>query len=187
METKKCTRCKNVHNIEEYQSDAGRKLKMCKRCRILRGEWNEKNKCVHNLRKGLCKKCGGGSLCIHDRSKYQCINCCGSSMCIHNKEKDQCKLCSDPIKITIMNMIKSSKHTDIKKNKYDANHFIDYPFVEQLVFESKNCHYCKIEMQFIEYQDDMCTIERLDNSIGHIKSNCVLACRECNFRKVGQK
>lgn len=43
-------------------------------------------------------------------------------------------------------------------------------------------------MQFIKFQEDLCTIERLDNNIGHIKSNCVLACYpKCNVRRVGQR
>ena len=29
-------------------------------------------------------------------------------------------------------------------------------------------------------RNDLATIERLDNSIGHIKSNCVLCCMQCN-------
>jgi hypothetical protein len=30
------------------------------------------------------------------------------------------------------------------------------------------------------YDDDFATIDRVDNSIGHVKSNCVIACRQCN-------
>ena len=41
-------------------------------------------------------------------------------------------------------------------------------------------------MQFIEFNSTLCTIEQLDNTIGHIKSNCVLACRTCNYSRVGQ-
>ena len=42
-------------------------------------------------------------------------------------------------------------------------------------------------MQLINYDNTLCTIERLDNSIGHTKANCVLACRKCNVSKVGQR
>ena len=40
-----------------------------------------------------------------------------------------------------------------------------------------------VNLQYTEYQDDLATIERLDNSIGHIKSNCVLCCLKCNNLK----
>ena len=42
-------------------------------------------------------------------------------------------------------------------------------------------------MQLINYDDTLVTIERLDNKIGHIKANCVLACRKCNCSRVGDK
>ena len=83
-------------------------------------------------------------------------------------------------------MIRHSKEADIKKDLYDANNFIDYCFISSLVDESTKCYYCKVQMQFIEYNSTLCTIERLDNKIGHIKSNCVLACRTCNVSRVGQ-
>jgi hypothetical protein len=84
-------------------------------------------------------------------------------------------------------MIKNSKTKDIKYNRYDANNFIDRCFLEWIMDESMNCHYCKFEMQFIEYDGDLCTIERLDNSIGHTKANCVLACKACNIGRIGQR
>ena len=39
----------------------------------------------------------------------------------------------------------------------------------------------------IEFKDDLATIERKDNSIGHIKSNCVIACMKCNKMKLSNK
>ena len=82
-------------------------------------------------------------------------------------------------------MLDHSRCRDIKKNIYDTHNFIDIPFLNQLVNRSTQCHYCDIQMQFINYNDTLCTIERLNNNIGHIKSNCVLACRKCNLSKVG--
>jgi hypothetical protein len=79
-------------------------------------------------------------------------------------------------------MIKGSKSSDNKNNRYDADRFIDKCFIEGLVEEYPMCFYedCKVELQYIKYQDDLATIERLDNNIGHIKSNCVICCRKCN-------
>ena len=42
-------------------------------------------------------------------------------------------------------------------------------------------------LQYIEYNETLATIERLDNNIGHIKSNCVIACKDCNISGIGQK
>ena len=70
-------------------------------------------------------------------------------------------------------------------------------FWKDSVEDYKQCYYgdCKdadghgpVNLQYTEYQDDLATIERLDNSIDHIKSNCVLCCSKCNnFEKVGKK
>jgi hypothetical protein len=79
-------------------------------------------------------------------------------------------------------MISCSKANDKKYNRYDANNFIDRCFLEGLIEEYIHCYWddCKIKLQYVEYRDDLATIERLNNSIGHTKSNCVLACKRCN-------
>lgn len=83
-------------------------------------------------------------------------------------------------------MIQGSKKKDKKYNRYDEVNFIDYVYVEGLINDCENkCYYCKCEVQYENNIENFATIERLDNSIGHIKQNCVIACRTCNFRKVG--
>ena len=75
------------------------------------------------------------------------------------------------------------------RNIYDADRFIDKCFLEGLVEEYKQCYYgdCEVNLQYTEYQDDLASIERLDNSIGHIKSNCVLCCLKCNKSNKSEK
>ena len=128
-------------------------------------------------------------LCEHGKYKYQCKECGGSQICPHNREKNHCKKCRDPIKVNIEQWIFSRRQYDKKRNIYDADRFIDKCFLEGLVEDYKQCYYgdCKdadghgpVNLQYTEYQDDLATIERLDNSIGHIKSNCVLCCLKCN-------
>ena len=85
-------------------------------------------------------------------------------------------------------MIKTSKQADKKKNLYDIVNFIDYCFMENLIEDCENkCYYCKCDIQFLHYKDNLGTIERLNNKYGHIKTNCVIACRTCNLKRVGQK
>lgn len=150
----------------------------CKECGI--------GYCEHNQQKHRCIKCKGSSICEHNVIKYCCKKCNGSAICQHNSQKGRCKLCKNAKLITIQKMIYHSKENDIKYNRYDANNFIDKCFIEMLMDESLLCHYCEIQMQLIEYNDTLCTIERLDNSIGHIKSNCVLACKKCNLSRGGR-
>jgi hypothetical protein len=155
--------------------------KIRSRCKLCGGS----EICIHNRHRGICKDCGGSQICEHNRQRSKCIECGGSQICIHNRQRCKCKECKDAIKITIKNMIFGSRQSDKKKNRYDANNFIDKCFLEGLVEEYPNCYYedCKVKLQYIEYQDNLATIERLNNSIGHIKSNCVLCCKKCNNMK----
>lgn len=144
--------------------------------------------CDHGRRRTQCRECHGSDICNHNRQRAKCIDCHGSQMCNHNRQRDQCKVCSDPIKITIQNMIKGSKCKDKKLDRYDANNFIDYCFMEQLIEdEGRTCCYCEVELQYVEHNKTLATIERIDNSIGHTKANVRIACLECNTRRVGQR
>jgi hypothetical protein len=202
---KQCTRCGNEKNDQEFLSVRGKVLKRCSYCRNYDKIQKQNNKCLHNRQQARCKECGGASICSHNRERRRCKDCGGASICPHKRIKNQCKecegtsicqhnrirsickKCNDPIKITILNMIRGSKQWDIQHNYYDADHHIDKFFIKQLIDESINCYYCKVQMQFIDYNDILCTIERVDSHIGHIKSNCVLACKRCNLLKVGSQ
>ena len=54
-----------------------------------------------------------------------------------------------------------------------------------LLDDYSHCCYpdCNAELRIIQYQDDLATIERLDDSIGHIKSNCAICCMKFNVIK----
>ena len=141
--------------------------------------------CPHNRIRSVCKECGGSFLCNHNIRKDLCKECCGSQICPHNRQKSHCKDCmNDEQKIEYIQktMIHNSRIQDKKKDRYDADNFIDKCFLEGLFEDSKTCHYCDVEFTYNELCNTFVTIERLNNSIGHIKSNCVLACWYCNQR-----
>ena len=121
--------------------------------------------------------------------KLTCKECGGTQVCPHNRQKSRCKKCSDPIKVNIEQWIFNRRQYDKMNNIYDADRFIDKCFLKGLVEDYKQCYYgdCKVNFQYTEYQNDLATIERLDNSIGHIKSNCVLCCLKCNNSKKSKK
>ena len=88
-------------------------------------------------------------------------------------------------------MISQSKRSDIKKGLYDPDEHVDkellqYQFEEQ---EGK-CFYCDVAMithsaglGHGKREPDRMTIERMDNRVGHIKENCILACYKCNCQR----
>jgi hypothetical protein len=183
----KCTHCKRITNISDFEKN-GKLLKTCIKCRMIKIKSITKNKCQHGKRRGRCVECGGGTICIHLKRRECCLICGGGSLCIHKKQKTHCKICGDKIKITIQNMISNSKTKDKKYNIYDIVNFIDKCFLKNLIEDCNDkCYYCKCDLQYIIYQNNLATIERIDNSIGHIKSNVVIACHHCNLSRVGDK
>ena len=198
-----CNKCKCYRYPSDFLNNKGRTLKSCKNCRDLSAKSRERCKCPHGRQKSQCVECGGSYICEHGKRKNQCVECCGTSICEHgkrkntcvecggalicehNKQRDHCKECMDDeqkIEFIQKRMIYSSRQSDKKYNRYDADHFIDKPFLEGLFEDSQNCHYCDVEFTYNERCDTLVTIERLNNNIGHIKSNCVLACWDCNNR-----
>ena len=166
----------------KYLCEHGKYKYQCKEC-------GGTQICPHNRQKPQCKECGGSQICPHNRRKSRCKECGGSQICPHNRRKSRCKKCSDPIKINIEQWIFSRRQYDKMNNIYDADRFIDKCFLKGLVEDYQQCYYgdCKVNFQYTEYQNDLATIERLDNSIGHTKSNCVLCCMKCNKSKKSNK
>ena len=134
--------------------------------------------CVHRRIKYNCRECFGSETCSHSKQKAFCVICGGSQICSHNKQKSQCKKCSDPIKVTIQNWLKGARQSDKTNNRYDPDRLIDKCFLKGLIEDYPTCYYehFKTPLHYRDYQDNLATIERINNSIGHIKSNCVLCC-----------
>ena len=198
----KCNGCKCRRAENEFEVYKGIRRITCLTCKSNR----IKALCIHKLQKYTCMDCGNGSqICVHKKYKSTCMDCgngsqicehrrrkstcmdCGngSQICEHKRRKHDCKECGDALKITIKTMLNCSKVSDQKYNRYDLTNFIDYSFIENLIEDSKNqCCYCHCELQFVLYQENLATIERINNDIGHNKGNCTIACRQCNFKRV---
>jgi len=175
---KTCKRCRDLTKSRRT-CEHGRERSQCRDC-------GGGSICQHDRRRSDCKDCGGGSICPHDRHRSACRDCGGSQICQHDRQRSKCKECKDAVHITILTMVSSSRSNDKKDNRYDDANFITYEHVVELIESSGNlCHYCKVECQFMEFTGNLATIERIDNTIGHIIGNCVVACKTCNVSKVG--
>lgn len=168
------TRCKDCGGNSICSHN--RRKECCKDCE------GASQVCEHSKRRDQCRECNGNSFCIHGVFKPHCISCKGSYRCNHKKIRSQCKICSDPIKVTIKNMLSGAKQNDKKYNMYDAVNFVDKCFIENLLEDYTHCYYedCKKELQILEYNDSLASLERINNNLGHIKSNCVICCLLCN-------
>ena len=181
-----CNKCKIELSIDHFKIKRdGSYTKTCDVCRGYAKTARDKNMCIHKKQKYQCVKCDGSSICIHKRNKSKCKQCDGSQICIHKKDKPHCKKCTDPIKVTVKYMIHNSKKEDIKYNRYNESQHIDRAFCENLLKTVTHCPYddCKIRLQCKIYDSTMASIERIDNSIGHIKSNCTICCLSCNKQR----
>jgi hypothetical protein len=163
-----CNYCKTSKLPDEFtrKISTGVYYKSCNPCRVKQTNDRQKYKCEHDLQIAQCRVCDG------------------SIYCEHGLQSAFCKICFDPVEITLKKMINNSKRGDKTKGRYNADTHIDMVFLEKLVDEYKEnddqCHYCDTIMQYDIYFSDLCTIERIDNRLGHSKDNCVFACMGCN-------
>ena len=184
-ENVKCLKCRCYRSEASFYNEKGRRLKTCQTCRDRDRINRERTKCEHDRQRARCRECEGVYICKHDRQRNRCKDCNGVSICNHDRERTRCKICSDPLKVTIKNMLTGAKKSDKKRNMYDVVNFVDYCFIENLLEDYTHCYYedCKKELQIIEYNDSLATIERINNNLGHIKSNCVICCLSCNWAR----
>jgi hypothetical protein len=183
MEKVKCNKCKVNLPITHFKvKRSGDLTKQCIKC--LEYAENQR-KCACGKRRTTCVIHGGSAMCECGKRKSRCMIHGGSAMCECGKQRADCKVCNDPIKVTIKSMIKNSRFSDKKYDRFDVYHFIDTDFLRGLIEDQPNCYWsdCNTPLQYITYTDNLTTIERLNNSIGHIKSNCVLACKSCNCKR----
>ena len=83
-------------------------------------------------------------------------------------------------------IVRDSKRFDIRKGIYDRENLVDKEFLlAQNEKQRTMCFYCDVPMaQHNRNIRQGLTLERLDVSKGHIKSNCVLCCKSCNSRRI---
>ena len=90
----------------------------------------------------------------------------------------------------IKNKLCGYKNQDKLKNKYNTNEFINInQIIQSLIDCNLNCIYCNNNM-FILYNNvrdpSQWSVDRIDNSLGHINNNYVLSCLSCNIKRKAQ-
>ena len=91
------------------------------------------------------------------------------------------------IRSQILQKIRGYKSQDLEKKLYLEDRFVDLSYVLHLLTESKlQCVYCH-EPTRILYEHvrepKQWTLERIDNSLGHVVGNVQIACLICNLRR----
>jgi len=105
----------------------------------------------------------------------------------YKKEYNERMKQENPLLYKLRKMVESSKATDIQKNRYNETDFVSMEHLFKLMeIQEGKCVYCDVEMlvdDFTQAKDGV-SIQRIDNSKGHNKSNCVMCCFKCNCCKM---
>ena len=124
----------------------------------------------------------------------------------YGNEKDHrhckyCKLVREKwrLKNFTYTMISNSRYKDSGKRvgegrkpkdfTWNEKDYITRKYIDILRdFQEDRCAYCNILMQTINRNlPDGMTLEALDSTKPHVRSNCCLACKRCNTSRIGQK
>ena len=91
------------------------------------------------------------------------------------------------VKKELERKIKSYRAQDIKKDKLNEEKLIKMDeCIDKLVLSKMKCYYCNENMLLV-YENvregKQWTLDRIDNSIGHITENVVISCLDCNLKR----
>ena len=96
---------------------------------------------------------------------------------------------SNPLHIKFNRMIHCSIQSDTNSSRlYDLQDYIDEEFLNFVWNDQdQRCYHCNCIMT-LDFSANarvpsQISIQRLNNDLPHIKSNCVLACLSCNFKR----
>ena len=103
---------------------------------------------------------------------------------------NKCKECAQKYKQTHWSsrIVSSSRQHDNDDHRpTDSDDYITIRWVEGLVRNYPNCHYCGVPLKFglginRSTNPDGLQLDRMDSSLEHAKSNCVQCCKTCNNR-----
>jgi hypothetical protein len=194
-----CTHChKELDEIEFTSRKNGKRYAWCKTCKK---EYNEryydKNSERHCAYVGekrerkthTCKHCGRSAPEVKfykrkvDGRSYPYFICSECAKEYHKKyptskeaterhrkktsAKEKVKRASPEFRAKFI--LSDSKRADRKSGREND---LDLGFIEMLIM--RQCSYCG-------GTDERMTLDRMNNSLGHIKSNVVIACSRCNY------
>jgi hypothetical protein len=79
------------------------------------------------------------------------------------------------------------RHQDVKKDRFTPTEFVNYADVCKLILESVGkCYYCEQTTRLM-YENvldpQQWTLDRIDNTMGHNRTNVIIACLSCNLRR----
>lgn len=158
---RQCTECGGTSICEHDKRRC-----VCRECKIL-GVGGSSLCGTHHRRKNRCRLCGTGvDICEHGKERQNCRDCGGSQTCSHKAERRDCVVCSPE------SAFKRMSARAKKERELD----FDLSYENFLNFVNSDCFYCGVKAPN--------GIDRIDNTIGYIQSNCRSCCKICNIMKL---
>ena len=171
-QTIECYSCKKIKDCEEFSvKSSGIRNKGCKKCLKRVMDINKKRRCDHGKQKSRCSECKQK---IIKNSETDDLSTSDNDKCdvVLNEEEEK----------LIRVWFKKANIEDEQKCILSKPKRITLPFLKILMKENEFCYYCRDKVECNEYWDGYTAkLERLDKSKGYVKSNCVIACNECNY------
>ncbi len=186
----KCTRCRQTKALDEFSGNREKTYKCCRACREKSAKWRAANP-QYDVNWRAAHPEAHREWCIANKEKRKSYF---KEYVVANKDKirDYRYANRDKTREYVIShwpnfMVYAGRKADRKSNRlpFDMATFITPDgILDMWDAQQHRCWYCNVVMQTENRRlCDGCTIERLDNSIGHTSDNCVLACHECNVRK----
>ncbi len=182
----RCSRCRRKHTTGYRFSN--QREDFCMGC-ATPDEIKRRFHCILHGRY-TCETCTWIS-CYHRRTFAYCRSCYGYGLCKHRRIPTTCKHCN-PITATAKQMYHGACASD-KRRGQDGGDSMTVAGIIDMIKTSiasetgLRCCYCNIIMSLTDHGNDMVSLERIRNDIGHINGNCILACLRCNSSRVGQR
>lgn len=106
---------------------------------------------------------------------------------IHSKDEVE-RLTESRLNLYLKQKVESYKLQDKKANRqYIDEEFIDAKWINEKFNENKYCLFCKKHYELYLDEDSNVvsniTVDRINNTLAHVKNNCQLCCHHCNITK----
>ena len=193
----KCGRCKYWQPPNEFISKT-RSVKWCITCREKKKEYHKQNADKRRKQQKVWREVNAEEIrekrkeyreehveeIREKRKEYREEH--AEEIREYNKTYCEARKISDPLKFKFKTMILSSIQCDTKYHRpYDQIDYIDEPYLNYLWSnQDQRCYHCGCEMTLdfnaTTRNPNQISIQRLNNDLPHIKTNCVLACFACN-------